>query len=151
MKFKLILSILLIAFYSLAKAQVSKSNFEKAINYFNCKAVELSLEDRNGDQEFKKKCDCSGYPAYNEIKKSIPITVNKTIKLSEEIETLKSKYKLNITSQDAIKLITEDIFNDETKYRKIVDFAKKRSSDNNFSVFLSNLKIQINLIFLTIV
>jgi len=147
MKFKLILSILLIAFYSLAKAQVSKSDFEKAINYFNCKAVELSLEDRNGDQEFKKNCDCSGYPAYNEIKKSIPKTVTLTIELSEEIETLKSEYKLNITSQDAIKLITEDIFNDETKYRKIVDFAKRRSSHNKFNIFLSNLKNGINLIF----
>jgi hypothetical protein len=148
MKFKLILSILLIAFYSLAKAQVSKSDFEKAINFFNCKAVELSLEDAKVNlQQFKKNCDCIRYPDYKEIKSSIPKAVTLTIKLSEEIEKLKTKeYKPYITSQDAIKLITEDIFKDDTEYRKIAEFANKRSDDNSFAVFLSNLKKEINLI-----
>jgi hypothetical protein len=153
MKFKTILIAVLMTAYSLAQAQVSKENFDKAVDVLNCKAIELSLKKSQTagvTNQFQQKCNCQANPNYTIISTAIASTETKTIALLAEIEKLKTnEYKPNLMDQDAIKILTEDIFINKTKYSKIVDFADNRKKDGSFENFSSSLKIEIVQLFST--
>jgi hypothetical protein len=153
MKFKTILIAVLMTAYSLAQAQVSRQEFEKATDYLNCKAIELSLKKSptpGVTSQFQQKCDCKVNPNYTIISSAIAQTETKTIALSAEIDKLKNnEYKPNLMYQDAIKILTEDIFTSRAKYSKIVDFAENRRKDGSFDNFSSSLKVEIAQFFST--
>jgi len=126
----------ILAISGVTQAQVSKSDFEKAVNFVNCKAVELSLKKSptgGVTSLFKGKCNCETYPDFNSIKSAIASTETKTIDLSIEIDKVKTNaYKQSIESDDAIRLLTEGIFSNQTKYSKLFEFANKRKDDPAF-------------------
>ena len=143
MKLKVILIAVFMTAYSLAYAQFSQAKFERAVDYLNCKAIELSLIKSPTEgviNKFKETCDCQNYPDYNTIKLGIATSETKTIALCEEIEKLKvNEYKPNLELNELIGLLTETIYNDKVKYGKIFEFAENRKNDNSFESFGATL------------
>jgi len=144
MKIRTILIAAMLAVSGLTQAQVSEDAFKKAVDYVNCKTVELSLNSKHDIlEQYKQSCSCNNGASFNEINNLLKSVsdVDKTIALSNEIETLKTSYsKTWKTNEDAIWFLTETAFKDKTKYQKLVKFAEKRNTDATFSTFKSDLK-----------
>lgn len=142
MKFKAILIAVLITAYSFAQAQVSRDGFEKAVDFLNCKTVEMTLSnDPISLSQYQQQCPCD-VSNYNQISQFLT-GVGKfdvTIALSKEVETLKSTFKANWSKDDVIVYLSENIFNDEAKFQKIAAFAKKRNGKSEFEEYKVNLK-----------
>jgi hypothetical protein len=144
MKIKTILIAAMLAVSGLTQAQVSKDAFEKAVDFINCKSVELSLKKSpttGVTKQFQANCICQDNPDFNTIKSAIPASETKTIELSSEIDKVKSnQFKSTLTSDDVIKLLTEDIFVSQSRYQKLYDFASKRKDDAAFASYVAELK-----------
>jgi hypothetical protein len=135
MKLKTILIAVLIAAYSLAQAQVSRDGFDKAVDFLNCKTVEMTLSNDVLSQ-YQQQCSCE-VSNYNNISQFL-IGIGKldaTIALSKEVETLKNTFKANWTKDEVIVFLGETIFNDKTKYQKIFAFAEKRNGKPEFEEY----------------
>ena len=145
----------MLAVSGLTQAQVSEDAFKKAVDYVNCKTVELSLKS-NPDvlEQYKSRCSCKDGAGFNEINNMLKNVsdVDATIALANEIESLKTSYSKGWkTNEDAIRFLTETAFKDKTKYQKLVKFADKRNSDTTFATFKSDLKKELLPILSTIV
>lgn len=144
MKIKTILIAAMLAVSGLTQAQVSKDAFEKAVDFINCKSVELSLKKSpttGVTKQFQANCICQDNPDFNTIKSAIPASETKTIELSSEIDKVKTnQFKSTLTSDDVIKLLTEDIFVSQSRYQKLYDFASKRKDDAAFASYVAELK-----------
>ena len=134
----------MLAVSGLTQAQVSKDAFEKAVDFINCKSVELSLKKSpttGVTKQFQANCICQDNPDFNTIKSAIPASETKTIELSSEIDKVKTnQFKSTLTSDDVIKLLTEDIFVSQSRYQKLYDFASKRKDDAAFASYVAELK-----------
>lgn len=144
MKFKTILIAVLITAYSLAQAQVSRDGFDKAVDFLNCKTVEMTLAKEVVSQ-YQQKCPCE-VSNYNQIIEFIIGVGNldATLALSKEIETLKNSFNSNWSKDEVIVFLSERIFNDEAKFQKIAAFAKKRFGKPEFDEYKVNLKSDLN-------
>lgn len=124
--------------------QISKESFEKAVDFVNCKSVELSLKKsstKGVTAQFQAYCNCKESPDFKKINLAIPSTETKTIELSNEIDKVKvNEYNSILGSDDAIKLLIEDIFSNKTKYQKLYDFAFKRKDDPSLVSLKKELK-----------
>lgn len=140
MKFKTILIAVFMTAYSLTQAQVSRDGFDKAVDFFNCKTVEMTLANDVVSQ-YQQQCPCE-VTNYNQISQFL-IGIGKldaTIALSKEVETLKNTFKPNWTKDEVIVFLSETIFNDKTKYQKIVAFAERRKGKPEFEEYKTNLR-----------
>ncbi len=144
MKIKIILFAAMFAVSGLTRAQVSKDAFEKSVDYVNCKSVELSLKKSSTTgvtSQFQANCSCDENPDFTKIKSAIPQTETKTIELSAEIDKVKTnEFKPSLKPDEVIKLLTEDIFTNQTKYKKLFDFASKRKDNDAFASMKLELK-----------
>lgn len=111
--------------YHITWAQVSKESFERAVDFLNCKTVELTLPNENL-AKYKEQCSCeeASYTHINKFLTSIG-KHDKTIALSDEIESLKKSFNTNWKREEVVGFLTETIFSDKTKYQKINEFANK--------------------------
>jgi hypothetical protein len=131
--------------FGFSKAQVSKESYEKAVDYLNCKTVELSLKDDKNLFNFKDKCPCSksNYLEINQFLRSVKLDA--TIALSNEIESLKNLFQEDWKKDDIVNYLTNDIFNDKLKYNKISAFVEKRKSKPiEFEIYKNNLLKDLN-------
>lgn len=143
MKITTILVIALLAISGLTKAQVNQDAFEKVIDYVNCRAVEFSLKNKLDIQkQYQASCSCEDGAAGPAIKNFLTGIggYDATIALVNEIEELKKQFKDNWKIEEVTIFLTENIFNDKTKYQKLYSFAEKRKNDSTFKVFKSDLK-----------
>ncbi len=134
---------------------VKKEAYDKAVDYLNCKAVELSLKDaintkdENGNliPKFKENYDSylNVVPCERDIS-SKKITAyfsgikgyKNTKELSAEIDTLKKSFNQDLKLEEIAKFLSEDIFFDN-KYPKLVEFANKRIENPEFGQFKAEL------------
>jgi len=152
MKIKIIIIAAMLAVSGLTRAQVSKDAFEKAVDFVNCKTVELSIKnDANNYQQYIQTCPCGNEVTYNQVKKFLTSvgTYDKTILLSGEIESLKNTFKDGMKNEDALKFLSETIFTDKVKYQKLVSFADKRKADKDFAAYKDGLKKELPTILAT--
>lgn len=147
-------AILTIFFYHLLTtglmAQVvSKDNFNRAVDYVNCKLAEFSLKnagDNNLFNSFQQNCDCEN-PDVLKIKEQLK-DAPKTLGLFIEIDNYKkAEYKEKLTVQDASKIILINMFLDSAKYNKAFEFHKKNISIRTFNELEAELKIHISAFF----
>lgn len=145
---KFVFFVFLIALINITHAQVTKETFDKAVNYLNCKSVELALKKSTGDvlSTFQNKCPCSVNVDYGNIIDNIPKSDSKTIDLSEEIETIKNNNEFSdkLSQKEIVNKLTVDVFSNQKKYQKLFEFAEKRRNDTEFNHFISQLKIDLN-------
>jgi hypothetical protein len=139
MKNILFLIILQLSCFGIINAQdVTKKSYEIAIDYLNCKSVELSLE---GDTEnlkiFQSNCNCDNKDSYDysKITKSINNENNKTLELSKEIDNLKKEDNSKKRIPDLLIYLTKDIFS--TK-EKLIKFKEKHK--DKFVSYINDLK-----------
>jgi hypothetical protein len=122
-----VLSLFCISINEIQAQSLSKEDVRKAINYFNCKLVETSLiKEEKSFTSFKEKCNCSNNPSFETIINSIDENITITLELSKEINEI-TKESIKDTA-DLIKRLTVTIFEENTKYQKVVKFAKDNSS-----------------------
>ena len=131
--------------YSITKAQISKEGFEAAIDYFNCKTVEITLEDDNLSQ-YKEQCPCTEV-GHEQIIQFLAKRGNysRTIKLSNEIESLKREFKTDWKKDDAINFLSEEIFKENTRYPSLYAFAEKRKNKEEFNKYKQDLRNELNI------
>lgn len=118
---------------------VEKALFQNAVDYVNCKLMELSLKGQGAvGESFKQKCPCDNRPVFSGIKKGFPAGLSKTAALADEINTIKKRaFKEGTEKKDVIDLLTNTIFlNDD--YPKLKAFAEGRKNDTDFG----SLKIE---------
>lgn len=139
----------MVAVSGLTRAQVNKVTFDKAVDYVNCKSVELSLNKSVTSgvvAKFQANCSCQDNPDFNNIKSAIPQTETKTIELSAEIDKVKTnEFKPSLKPDEVLKLLSENIFSNQTKYKKLFDFASKRKDDDAFASMKSELKKELEI------
>jgi len=129
MKINIILLAAMLAVSGLTQAQVTKDAFEKAVDFVNCKTIELSLSSNENNQKFQEQCPC-GNTSYTDIKQFL-ISVGKldaTIALSDEVESLKKAYKGSWKKDEVVAFLSDSIFVNKTKFQKISAFAEKRKA-----------------------
>ncbi len=139
MKVKIILFVivLLLVVVNLTYGQVSKENYEKAVDYLNCKTVELSLKEFNKVYYTgylnEVACD-SGNISFEAINDYlIKNKIQKTFDLSNEINNLKrNSIKNGWQATDATQFLSEDVFNNKN-YKELNYFASQRKDNANFS------------------
>jgi len=150
MKIKTVFIAAMLAVSGFTQAQqVSKEVFEKAVNFLNCKTVELSLkEDTPNFQKYRKKCPCneSGYARVKFFLDSVG-KYSATIALLDEIESLKKSFKKDWKQDEVVTLLCETIFTDNTKYQKLFAFADKRKNNPAFETLKRELKAELKKIF----
>lgn len=143
MKNILILIILQLSCFGLINAQsVTEESYQKAIDYLNCKSVELSLESDTANLKiFKSKCNCDEIDLhdYSKITESINRKNDRTLDLSKEIDNLKKEYNSQKNKPDLIKYLTQNIFSTNTLLK---NFKNKHSE--NFVLYIGDLKNKLN-------
>jgi hypothetical protein len=143
MKIKTILIAVMLSVSALTHAQVSKDAFGKAVDFINCKTVELSIKtDANNYNKYTQTCPCGDLVTYSQIKKFLNSvgTFDKTILLSSEIESLKNTFKDGLKNDDALRFLSDSIFTEKVKYQKLFSFANKRKVDKDFATYKEGLK-----------
>jgi hypothetical protein len=149
MKNILILIILQLSCFGIINAQfVTEESYQKAIDYLNCKSVELSLEsDRESLNKFKDKCNCEIITSIdsNIILSSIPPNISQTRGLSQEFAKISklTPFRNNMAIEDCINLFTDEIFNNKDRYAKISTFAHNHKINLSDSEFKQKLKFQL--------
>lgn len=144
MKQKIALLLTALFLFGITQAQVSKESYEKAVDFLNCRTVELSLKDDKKLPEFQKKCPC-GTTTYTQINQFLSsVKLDATISLSNEIEGLKKMFKENWKKTDAVTFLSESVFSDKTKYQKISSFADRRKGKIEFDNYKASLKADID-------
>ena len=143
MKQKIVLLLTALFLFGFTQAQVSKESYAKAVDFLNCKTIELSLKDDKNISEFQKKCPC-GITTYTQINQFLTsVKLEATISLSNEVEGLKEMFKKNWKKTDAVTFLSESVFSDKTRYQKISAFADKRKGKLEFDNYKANLKADI--------
>jgi hypothetical protein len=144
MKQKIALLFTALFLFGFAQAQVSKESYEKAVDFLNCKTVELSLKDDNNKlSEFKEKCPC-GTTTYKQINQFLTsVKLDATVSLSNEVEGMKNSFKGNWKKDEVLTFLSESVFKDKTKYQKISAFADKRKGKPEFDNYKASLKADI--------
>jgi hypothetical protein len=143
MKQKIALLFTALFLFGFTQAQVSKKSYEKAVDFLNCKTVELSLKDDKNLFEFQNKCPC-GTTNYTQIIQFLTsVKLDATISLSNEVEGLKKIFKKNWKKTDAVTFLSESVFSDKTKYQKISSFADRRKGKLEFDNYKASLKADI--------
>jgi hypothetical protein len=143
MKQKIALLFTALFLFGFTQAQVSKESYEKAVDFLNCKTVELSLKDDKNLFEFQNKCPC-GTTNYTQIIQFLTsVKLDATISLSNEVEGLKKIFKENWKKTDAVTFLSESVFSDKTKYQKISSFADRRKGKLEFDNYKASLKADI--------
>ncbi len=90
---------------------------------------------------FKSQCSCQNSPDFKTIISAIPQSEDKTIALSDEFNQIKNfEFNAMLQSGDVINLLTESIFDNQTKYKKIYDFAVSKKNDPLFEQLKKDLK-----------
>ena len=142
MKNILILIILQLSCFGIINAQfVTEESYQKAIDYLNCKSVELSLESDNVRlKKFKDNCNCDDFNSIdkNKILNNIPKDLSITKELSKEFDNLKKEYSSQKNKPLLIKYLTQDIFSKNT----LKNFKDKHSA--NFDLYIGDLKNKLN-------
>lgn len=131
---KILLLIVLVFTYSWeTHAQVTKDSFEKAVDYVNCKAIELTLSSKVLSA-FKSECPC-GNTSYDKIVAFLTKNgnLNKSISLSKEINDLKKNSNQFESKQDAQNFLADEIFEDPNRYKEIGEFAARRKGSSALS------------------
>lgn len=141
MKLRIVLVILALSFSSLTWAQVSRESYEKAVDFLNCKSVELSLKSTNNYNKFQTECPCST-ASYNQINSFLTAAakLSATLALSQEIENLKEEFDQNWQIESATSFLTDTIFLDNGKYKKINEFIKNRKNIHLLSDYKAILR-----------
>lgn len=144
-----ILVLLLLAAGIFTNAQVKNDDYAKAVDYLNCKTVELSLkanaekEDdskaKGGYENFKNNFPCTENKSAEIIKYLEGIGYSSTANLSKEIDSLKSKpIKEDWKPEDAVEFLSNGVFSDGN-YSRISEFAKKRKDNSEFDGYKKDL------------
>ncbi|CAN1578692.1 hypothetical protein MCERE19_04387 [Spirosomataceae bacterium] len=143
MKQKIALLFTALFLFGFTQAQVSKESYEKAVDFLNCKTVELSLKDDKNLSEFQNKCPCgtTNYTQINQFLTSVKLAA--TVSLSNEVEGLKKSFKGNSKKDEVLTFLSESVFKDKTKYQKISAFADKRKGKPEFDNYKVSLKADI--------
>lgn len=143
MKFLFFLLLSLTSIHIL-EAQVTKSSYDSAVDYLNCKAVGLSLKNHANGQEFNQRCPC-GVTNYNSIAAFLKLKngLSSTDKLAKDIDDLKNKYKSNWTREEVLSFLSSDIFTDSVTYSSLFAFANKRR-DDGFETFKASIRNELS-------
>jgi hypothetical protein len=141
MKFSVI--IILCSVFTIANAQtVDKAQFDKGVDFLNCKAVEFTLKDQSL-AKFKEKCNCQEQITYSHLSAFLSEEkIDLTKDLSAEIETLKNNFKDEMTIEDVVTYLTSAVFNEKVKFSKLYSFENKkgRKESPQYKAFKTDLK-----------
>jgi hypothetical protein len=143
MKIRIILIAAMLAVTGLTQAQVSEDAFKKAVDFINCKTVELSIKnDSNVYKQYIINCPCGDGTTNTKVREFLISsgTYDKTIALMSEIESLKSAFKKDMEYNYAFEFLSNNIFYDDIKYKKIFSFAEKRKNEKDFTEYKNDLE-----------
>ena len=142
MKQNIVLLLATLLLGGIAQAQVTKESFEKAVDFLNCKSVELTLPQEN-IQQYQQDCPCNE-TNFTQINKFLTSAgkLDATIALSNEIEALKKSFIGNWKKDEAVTFLSESIFADN-KYQRIVAFAERRKGKTEFDNYKASLKTEL--------
>ena len=114
--------------------EVSKADYDKAIDYLDCKTVEfsLNLSDVKGVLEgFRNSCKCKTYPDSKKIKESIPPQAEQEAReLSDEIDKIKTADFQPTDKGLIINYLSGGIFTEQEKFPAMYNFANKYSQQS---------------------
>jgi hypothetical protein len=96
-------------------------------------------------EKFKQQCPCgeANNTQINQFLNSVG-KLDATIALSEEVESLKKSYKENWKKNDVVTFLSDSIFADKAKYKKIYTFAEKRKSKPELDTYHIELKTDLS-------
>lgn len=124
----------------IAGAQVTKTSYNNAIDYLNCKAVGYTLKPEQ-QKIYNAKCTCEK-ATYANIKSFLDDTGNLdvTSQLSSEIDKLKGEYKKGMSKEETVAFLSNTIFSDKANHPRLFAFADKRKGDDieKFKASLEN-------------
>jgi len=163
MRTKIIIFAAILLLCNLAYGQtVSKDNYEKAVDYLNCRTVELSLKIYAESKGNDEKANSENTKNYENYKRDFPCDDNSksdniiarlkeidytgTKKLADEIANLKRKYKKDLKPDEAVEFLSETVLkgSDDPKkepdYPELAKFATNRKNDSDFPDFQNRLK-----------
>lgn len=145
MKQQIVLLYTALFLFGFARAQVSKESYDKAIDFLNCKTVELSLQGNEYLDKFQQQCPCNevNNTQINQFLTSVG-KFDATIALSNEVENLKKSFKQDWTKDEVVTFLSGNIFENNMKYQKIIAFAKKRKGKIEFDNFKTGLKTNLS-------
>ncbi|MBV6403808.1 MAG: hypothetical protein IT228_11920 [Flavobacteriales bacterium] len=102
----------------------NKALFDRAVDRLNCEAVAWSMESVK-NSTFKDKCPCEN-ATYDQVKECISgEDAAKTQALSEDIERVKKDFNDAWTKDEAVRYLTEGVFNDKTKHTPLSEFVDR--------------------------
>ena len=147
MRMKILVFVTSFLMCNVCYGQVTKDAYGKAVDYLNCKAIELSLKRSNNPEhltKFQQEVPCSNDErlSYADIKAYL-VNVNgldKTIELMKQIESLKSDFRPKWEIKDAVEYLSKTAFKNEIKYKALYDFAADRANDPDFITFKTDLE-----------
>jgi len=145
MKVKITIFAAMLLLCNIAYGQVSKEAYEKAVDYLNCKSVELSFKKDSSPgilNDYRKEVPCDDNISFDRINLYLVNTkgYERTVTLSKQINALKGDFKPNWKVDNAVEYLSETAFKDESRYKALHDFASDRANDPDFVNFKTELK-----------
>ena len=142
---------------SFTYGQISREDYQKSVNYLNCRVVELALRKSPAkgvvdrfQSEIKKRASseaisnsqpktaCNSSLDLNKIKESIDLTEVEALNLSIEIDKIRDDRYQPELKEDVIKYLSTNIFNEQEKYPLLFGFANKHRDS------IQKLGVQLN-------
>jgi hypothetical protein len=125
----------------------TQAEFDKAVDILKCQAVRMSLDDSSKElsQRFESLNPCDGNfsgSGVNAFLQKDPETsrLKVTIALADEIDDLKNSYRVELTPDQIVNLLTNQVFSAESPFAQIRKFADNRRTDGRLSKLQENLK-----------
>jgi len=130
------------------QVRVNRKSFDRAVELLNCRMTELSLKrDGKYSSMFKRECSCDSSSNDQILQFLRSNKIKNTISLFEEVNTLKNFNISNLSVDDVVDLLSDNIFADK-RYGKIRVFVEKRSNNNEFESFKADLRSELKALLL---
>ena len=120
---------------------VTKSDFERAVDILECRAVAASLQTNQPVlDEFSKRFNCDGEFVAAEITSFLQKKpgFEKTVTLASEIDSAKSKYNPEWSRKDVLLFLTDGIY-ENNLFPALRQFKSKRTNTGEFDKFVGLL------------
>lgn len=144
MKKNILFLVLAVILFEPSFGQVTKESYEKAVDNLNYQSVYYSLSVLSSTSgvtaKFKTNCNCENNPAFEKIKSSIPETEPNTIKISNEIQELKSQDISAFDQSRALDFLLNASFNESTILK---DFKGQLEQKGKLSDYTGNIKLKL--------
>lgn len=149
---RLYLWAVLLPMFTMVQAQVSKSDYEKSVDYLNFETVLFSLESDNETiaKQFEQEISAISV-TYQQMRDFLEKrNYQKNVELLNEINELKTlNFEEDLSQQSIVEFLSSKVFEDQKSYPKSYDFAHKenRMGTPLWKEFIRELQLKLNTVF----